>query len=210
MLKKALLLATIAAAISLFVVYGIRSQSRRSRNAPPPPQPDVISLSTFAQRLTVPDQDARGRIAAVSDAIAAGTLKAGDVDGVPVGAEVIPAWWLQRDDVYEIIVFFLGQEHSDRDITLITPDGRSNRLAPYDHKTTPTIDRVWIHRCHFYVDAQWRPASPGPSNVEDKDNDEIRKRFKQMRALRALPAIAVGDQRIGIVMGEAPAMTVSE
>lgn len=121
------------------------------------------TLAWLASTIDRGDPDAPGRISRVSDALKSGELSADEVDGIPILASIVPAWWLARPDVYQITVIVLGRPDRRYSLALVKASGQQAPLQVHAEGTRvyPLADGVWRHHYQAYVYANGSHVDDG-------------------------------------------------
>lgn len=165
------------------------------------------TLDSFAKALQKDDDPkASDRVNAIAEAIRSGKTYAEQIDGIPVMASMIPAWWVKRNDVYEIRIIVLGKKDAKHDISLVKEDGQLVHLSTEPMvRVFPVAEGLWVYSYKSYMDDKWmqlgNEASLGSSDAEELYPRESIRRFEQLKQRDPDLSLIVGDERLPLVIG---------
>lgn len=164
-------------------------------------------MEAFAATIDKWDPDTPQRITRIATAVTQGQMAVKDVDGIPVFACVVPAWWLSRTDVYEITVFVLGRPDRRYSLTLVGPTGQRVPLPVQAEETRvyPLTEGPWRHFYKAYVDGRGAAVSEAEvikelgGNSRPMDTSELRRRWDTMGQQMGQWSLACGDDVIRVM-----------
>jgi hypothetical protein len=170
-------------------------------------RPGIRTLDQLAAVVNSGDPAAPGRVRAVAQAIAEGRASADEIDGVPFSATVIPAWWMEGVNLFEVRVMLLGHKDKKYQILLANNSGVIKDLSKnvFHSHSFHLSEGPWVHSYEYYVDERWEPVNPpAHAGVVSFLDEQGAQRYAQLERSVVPWTLSVGDQRIPLVVGQRP------
>ena len=195
--------------VSLYWLCTRNVPSFGGQKVPPTLMGGHRTLRDFALALAPNDPMAPQRVLEIATGLESKQLRPEQVDGVPVMATVIPAWWLSEPDIFEITVLFLGQQDKSYELWMVDNGGRQIPFVPdpASSRLFPLAENIWQGTWRTYVDRTWMAVKnvsslPSRSDVgSDKAEQDALRGHDVLQRMGTSWKVVINGKSIPMVIG---------
>gem|GEM_PF-6132423 len=129
------------------------------------------------------------------------------MDGVPLFAVVMPAYWLERRDLHEIVCGIVGRANVRYPAQLVIDNTSQGELDYEVYRPMDLGSGLYFYSTAAYCDANWRPVQEAAGLARRSDQpsaSEVDRRFDDLLAGFPPLQLRVGGRAIEVVVSGKP------